>query len=420
MPPVSESIPALRRLGLLPTLGRHFAGKTEAILDALASQVLADNDAFRETRNPDIQPELKTSLRLHLESVASLLAESSFSDEHMLEYARLRARQRFPLEAELGALRCLNRCLADEVRNAAIEVADSSTEIRQVVAATAAFAIEYTGVAGSLTTQEYVAETRRLAETEADKRSELLQMLLEGYDEADNRAARLLRRAGYLQQRQTYCVVVIRATRPSEMDNAARVERILESLQGTLRKLPARQLSGIRKDAVVAIVSATQRLSGWTRPHTVVSELVYEPLRLLGPSVLVGVSTDVPSTSHIPRALDEATEALQRADVAQRVVRFATIPFVELLIGTASDRQQLPLPVWVEPFQAADRKAKLERTLRAYADNDMNVLKTAEALDIHSNTIYARMQRIEDLTGLNPRQYHALTELLLATECARR
>jgi sugar diacid utilization regulator len=57
-------------------------------------------------------------------------------------------------------------------------------------------------------------------------------------------------------------------------------------------------------------------------------------------------------------------------------------------------------------------------TLRAYADADMNVLKTAGSLRIHPNTIYARMRRIRELTGLEPLQYHALTEMLLAVDCA--
>ena len=48
----------------------------------------------------------------------------------------------------------------------------------------------------------------------------------------------------------------------------------------------------------------------------------------------------------------------------------------------------------------------------------MNVLKTAKALGIHPNTIYARLQKIDDITGRNALSYHALTELLLAAECA--
>ena len=48
----------------------------------------------------------------------------------------------------------------------------------------------------------------------------------------------------------------------------------------------------------------------------------------------------------------------------------------------------------------------------------MNALKTAKSLSLHPNTIYARMQKIADITGRNPLAYNALTELLLATDCA--
>ncbi|MGB5410190.1 MAG: helix-turn-helix domain-containing protein, partial [Woeseiaceae bacterium] len=63
-------------------------------------------------------------------------------------------------------------------------------------------------------------------------------------------------------------------------------------------------------------------------------------------------------------------------------------------------------------------RGSLLATLRAYADANMNALRAAEALKIHPNTLYARMRRIRDLTGSDPLSYHALTEMLLACECA--
>jgi sugar diacid utilization regulator len=69
----------------------------------------------------------------------------------------------------------------------------------------------------------------------------------------------------------------------------------------------------------------------------------------------------------------------------------------------------------------ADTKArgKLTATLKAYAGADMNVLQSAKLLTVHPNTIYARMQKIEDLTGQDALSYNALTEMLLAIDCAR-
>ena len=46
----------------------------------------------------------------------------------------------------------------------------------------------------------------------------------------------------------------------------------------------------------------------------------------------------------------------------------------------------------------------------------MNVLQAAKRLAVHPNTIYARAQKISDITGKSLLSYHDLTELLLATE----
>ena len=71
---------------------------------------------------------------------------------------------------------------------------------------------------------------------------------------------------------------------------------------------------------------------------------------------------------------------------------------------------------------AADENAggALIATLRAYAQANMNVLKAAEALLVHPNTIYSRMQRIQDITQLDARSFHALGELLIIADCSAR
>jgi sugar diacid utilization regulator len=77
------------------------------------------------------------------------------------------------------------------------------------------------------------------------------------------------------------------------------------------------------------------------------------------------------------------------------------------------------LPAWAASLFSADEGARgvLLATLRAYADADMNALKTAEQLAVHPNTIYLRLQRIHDVTGLEPRSFNGLSELLLVADC---
>ena len=90
-----------------------------------------------------------------------------------------------------------------------------------------------------------------------------------------------------------------------------------------------------------------------------------------------------------------------------------------MLVRHACEGRALALPAWHETLASADRKARgaLSATLQTYADCNMNALQTAKALSVHPNTIYARMQRITDLTGRSALDYHHLTELLLVLEC---
>ncbi len=288
-----------------------------------------------------------------------------------------------------------------------------------MVAAVNDFTTEYTSAISTLTTSEYVDHTRLVAGAEGDRRTELLNMLLRGYDESDTRAAQLLRRAGYLEQRQSFCIAVARSVDPREMESAARAQRMLESFNDLLHKLPIRFLLGVRDNLVTIVMSGTRRLSGWTAPQSLLADRIYPQLRMIGPAALIGLSADAPSTSHIPRALSEARLALDFANVADRVMPYSRIPFRHMLVRLAADNIQSALPAWLDDLLRADRKARgaLIETLHAYADANMNVLQTAKALSLHPNTIYARMQKIDDITGKSALGYHALTELLLAAEC---
>ena len=150
--------------------------------------------------------------------------------------------------------------------------------------------------------------------------------------------------------------------------------------------------------------------------QSTVADRVYPALRRVGPAALIGLSNDAPSTSHIPRASDEARFALDFASVSNRVARYADISFRQMLITQARMTAPSSQPAWTERLLAADKRGALAATLRSYADCNMNAQKTALLLGIHPNTIYSRMQKIERITGLNALHFHALSELLLALD----
>ena len=140
---------------------------------------------------------------------------------------------------------------------------------------------------------------------------------------------------------------------------------------------------------------------------------------MLGPAVLMGVSNDAPSTAHLPTAYREALLALELADRSARVVQFSEISTRRMMVHLAAESLGRVRPLWTDPLLRADAamRGELGRTLQAYADADMNVLKAAKKLGVHPNTVYFRMQRILDVTELDPRSYHDLTELLIVLDC---
>jgi hypothetical protein len=410
----------LAALGVTPEAGAALDASMPDVGTALRQAVLAEVPAFSASGNPDILPELGRHGGAHIEEIRRLFGGGELGDcEFVKVHAHRRAEQRFPLEAMLHAYRCGHRILSRWLRDAAIATAPESLDM--AISAVADFAIEYTNIISTVAASEYVAHTRMLAEADSDRRSELLNILLNGYDESDGRVARLLKRAGYLEQRQNYCVVVAQPVNAAEMENPARAQRLVGAIAEAMAGTPIRMLAGIRNNLATAVLSDKRRQSGWTAPQAALAERIGPMLLGLGPAVLLGISADHPSTSFLPKALHEATIALDFAKVANRVVQFSSLPIRDLLVHRASEYVQSAPPAWARAFVEADAKSAgtLIATLRAVAEADMNVQKAARLLGKHSNTIYARMERIKQLTGLDGQRYRDLTELLLAADCWR-
>jgi hypothetical protein len=413
-----KALARLEVIGVIPRASGALEHQQDAALEGLLKTVADEVPAFSATGNPDVMPELKTHIGDHVQEILRLFTGGQTGDfEFVAKQSARRAQQKFPLEAMLHAYRCGHKVLSRWMRNAATESAVDNVE--QTISAVADFAIEYTNTISTIATSEYVAQTRRLAEVEGDRRTELLNALVQGFDESDGRVARLLRRAGYLEQRQSFCVIAVQPVIPTEMDNPARAERMVGAINERVAMLPVRTLLGVRDNLVIGIFSATRRMSGWTEMQTTLAERVRPELLKLGPAVLIGVSTDQPSTAFIPNALEEARLALDFSSVSERVVQYSDIPIRPIMLRAVRGNAQLTLPSWVDKFVAANDKSRgaLAATLKAYADADMNVLKAAKLLSVHPNTIYARVQRIADLTGQNAFSFHELNELLLAIDC---
>ena len=387
---------------------------------ALRSAVKAEVSAYSTSGNPELLPELDAHGGAHIAEICRLFSGEPVGDFAFVRaHAQHRAEQHFPLEAILHAYRCGHKILSGWMRDAAVAASGSDGRVAPSVAD---FAIEYTNTISTILTAEYVTHVRMLAEAEGDRRTELLNALLSGFDESDGRVERLLRRAGYLDQRQSFCVVLVQSADPAEMENRERAQRVVDAVTQAVSEQRVRTLIGIRQNVVTAVFSQTRRLSGWTAPQARLAGRLQSCLELLGPAVLTGISSDQPSTAFIPKALQEASMALDCASVSERVVQFSALPIRRLLLHRAADYVQAALPSWMPAFIAADARlhGALTQTLRAYAESGMNILRAARALKVHPNTIYARFEKILALTAMDSQRYHELEELLLAIDCRRK
>jgi DNA-binding PucR family transcriptional regulator len=60
------------------------------------------------------------------------------------------------------------------------------------------------------------------------------------------------------------------------------------------------------------------------------------------------------------------------------------------------------------------QSVELWRTIRAFADASLNVKQTARRLGVHTNTVYFRLNRIHQLTGIDPRTFSGVSLLVTA------
>ena len=121
-------------------------------------------------------------------------------------------------------------------------------------------------------------------------------------------------------------------------------------------------------------------------------------------SLLCGLSAPVRQLQGYPRALSQARQALDLCDPlrpTQRISDYQQLGFIKLLSAVSdpallNDFMHDTLGCLIEP----DRKSPwlLMETLETLLQESGNVVRAAERLGIHRNTLHQRIQRIEKLT----------------------
>jgi sugar diacid utilization regulator len=130
----------------------------------------------------------------------------------------------------------------------------------------------------------------------------------------------------------------------------------------------------------------------------------------------VGISLDATDIDRLPQAHEEARIALSFANKSRPVMQFHDIELSEFLIRGADRAAYRLIPGWARHFSDPDdeRTRDLLLTIRAFADASLNVKHAARLLGVHTNTVYFRLNRINKLTGVDPRTYSGTSALITA------
>ena len=116
-----------------------------------------------------------------------------------------------------------------------------------------------------------------------------------------------------------------------------------------------------------------------------------------------GIAGPFPGPGQLARALEDACAAASVAapSGAGTVVRADRMGAAHLLAAVPADTLRHPAEVILAPLLAADRDGALLRTLAALLDAGSAPSVAAERLDVHRNTVTARLERIRSL-GFDP------------------
>lgn len=115
----------------------------------------------------------------------------------------------------------------------------------------------------------------------------------------------------------------------------------------------------------------------------------------------------------IRRAWLAAQDALAVSRIAADLYEQRDLALVAALAGLRDDWRAGPVSAPWRALVAADRHGDLRATLRAWFEHDLSPQRCASALHVHRNTLRARLERIEHVTGLELRRVPSLVQLYL-------
>jgi len=275
----------------------------------------------------------------------------------------------------------------------------------------------------SLVTMAVLRDRSRF-EAELRIRSELFDELLDG--RIANSQDMLLRSALVGVDLEIPRVVVCLTIRKADRDNAAFVPRLVDKVQKYMADHVRGGIATIRDGHLALLLNADHnatlqdrldigaRLLDNMRPYVDTKQMA------------VGVGRVCQTLDDYPLSYSEAEITSRQVAVGKLDKRVAVIEdlgiYGILALSTGGKSLERLIDEKLGPLIEADHASRSEyvRTLRALFENDRHLERTARALFVHVNTLRYRLDRIQEILGVNLRDSRSrfLVELAVYAESA--
>jgi hypothetical protein len=400
-PPLTESV----RDAQIAQAAKRLSLRLDDVTRRMVDRMIADVPVYKRLP-PDGIADVEALATRNTRVLSAALEAGTNLDRdelrYVAEHVRERVRRGVSLEEMLHAYRVAINTFWEEAvaegvtlgfsRDAALELARRTSELTDDLTTHAA--------------ETYVREISRLRAISDQEARDLLELVLRG--EVDAEALATHHAAPGLDSAESLVVVVGRIAGTDRTESDA-LETAAAQITKALTTAHASPLVAVRTGVVVAVAPAEEGPP--IAPRLVE---VHDRLREGGTRLFCGLSTPRSSLARVPAAFDQAALAVSRASTTQPVVSLAELPIVQnLLLGATPTMRDLLTSMAEEiDLDGRESAAGMRTTLRAYADESMNLTRAAAALHVHPNTLRYRLGRIEERSGRDPSNFGQLVDLL--------
>lgn len=350
-------------------------------------------------------------------AVAAAKVKKSRTDpfDFVRTHAAWRARHQVPLIASLHAYRLAHRTYLEITRDSLLRHGKTEAVVHSLTLLSD-FWMQFFDLVGAVLAEAHAVEDGLIVAQDTRSYASLMDDLLRGVEPRDGEPQRLCALCG-IRPGSPIAIVIVRPHQQANgqhLDDEVTLRSFVRLVDQLLPPAMFGRLVDIRNNEVMVVAcSEANTARGLLR---ILRRNGFVKRAENGRSARVGISSDVVDIACLPQAVDEGRIALEFTNAARPIMHFSDIDLPEFLIRRADAAVARLIPTWVRHFNPAKdvRSRELTRTIRMFADCSLNVKQTAQRLDVHTNTVYFRLNRIDKLSGLNPRTYSGISTLLTA------